>query len=159
MSYKIIKRGITMFLFLKKRKLNKKHEGNVGDIIGSIICVIFMFAILTTSINSNRIMSIKTQVDRMSRKAMLQLETKGILTATEKQDLYDEVMALGFDEVDITVNGGSSTKVVYGFPVTIEIQGRTSGRTLGLYNSWNNSWDKDYNFGVKYESISKASKT
>jgi hypothetical protein len=145
---------------LKKvnRLFKKKHEGNFGDIIGSMLCFLFMFVVLTTCINSSKIMSLKTNVDRMARSSMLRLETKGELSDKEVQELYEKVLSLGFESVDIKVNEGSASKVLYGEPVTIQINGKTSGRYLNLYSSLKNKWDKDYNFGVKYESISKASK-
>ena len=150
-----------------KQKFNKivkkKHKGNVGDIIGSIICIFFMFVILTTCINATRLMSLKTNIDRVARKSMLTLETKGQLTPEEIAAMEAEVQALGFETVNITVNDGNTEKVLYGETVAIRIQGQTSGKYLHLFNSLTHTdgtsaWDKDYNYGVRYESISKASK-
>lgn len=135
----------------------KKNKGNVGDIIGSMICFLFMLVILTVVLNTTKLLSLKTDIDRVARNAMLILETKGDLSDAEITDIENTLKGIGFENVTVNVNEGHIGKVNYGEDVTIEIKADTSGRLLHLYSSIFGNWDKEYDYAVRYKSISKAS--
>ena len=147
-----------------KKFLHKKHNGNFGDILGSLVVMVFMFVILTATININIITTKKSFVDRELRRAELILEQKGTLDETDRDTLIKDFKDQNFSSVNIEVLVGDNDKevagltAVYGQEVSIKITATATGKELDMFPViiTGDQRDKDYTFGGKYTTLCKA---
>ena len=137
-----------------KNLLLKKHLGNFGDILGSMVCIIMMLALLTSCINVVTVLSKKTELNRISRKALLQLEIQGELQSEQINELKKSIEEVNLKDVHIVINNGGP-KASYGNEVSIKISATATGSDLGLFKSLN-VWNRTFDFSTKYISTSKA---
>lgn len=139
-----------------KNLLRKKHNGNMGDIIGSLVVISIVLIVLTSCINCFTILSKKISLDRIARNSILVLEINGTLTDAEKTEIIDQVTAMNLNHVTLEINNNAG-KSAYGEAVTIEIIADATGDELSLFGSLP-IWDDTFNFSTRYSSISKAAR-
>lgn len=135
--------------------VKSKSRGDVGDIIGSALCIFFFLAIFSVSVHYVKILTAKQNVDALAREYILIEEQEGFLTATDISDIQSSLNNMGFSNYTISCNGFGYPKANYGEKVNIDIVVNTNPHELqisNLFNVWN---DGQIQITSNQESISK----
>ena len=133
--------------------LKSKHKGNLGDILGTGMCIVIMLMLLTVSIQYMQVLTIKRNVEQVSRQALLMLETSGELKTADKTALGNQLRDMGFTNYTITFNT-NNTKKAYGETVSVVITARGTPANLGLVKAVGIIKD-NYEFKTTLYSIAK----
>lgn len=142
---------------MKKDKcLLKKREGSVADFIGVLLFLVFMIVILSSSLNSYKVMLLKNKTDAEARKYLLVLEQKGELVEQNVTKIEKELRELGLSNIVVTFNEGLG-KRAYGAEVSICIDADGKPKDIGLIQSAA-AWNKTFHFHAELTSISKAAR-
>lgn len=137
-----------------KKFILSKHKGNVGDILGTTLCIFIMLTLLTVSIQYMKILTVKRQVDEIAREAVLILETQGNLTATDISDLSQQLEGIGFRHYTLTYNDTNEDRS-YGDKVVIDININATASEMGLVSAAG-LIRNNYNFNIHLVSVCKA---
>lgn len=135
--------------------VKSKSRGDVGDIIGSALCIFFFLAIFSVSVHYVKILTVKQNVDALAREYILIEEQEGFLTTTDISDIQSSLNNMGFSNYTISCNGFGYPKANYGEKVNIDIVVNTNPHELqisNLFNVWN---DGRIQITSNQESISK----
>lgn len=135
--------------------VKSKSRGDVGDIIGSALCIFFFLAIFSVSVHYVKILTAKQNVDALAREYILIEEQEGFLTTTDISDIQSSLNNMGFSNFTISCNGFGYPKASYGEKVNIDIVVNTNPHELqisNLFNVWN---DGQIQITSNQESISK----
>lgn len=135
--------------------VKSKSRGDVGDIIGSALCIFFFLAIFSVSVHYVKILTVKQNVDALAREYILIEEQEGFLTTTDISDIQSSLNNMGFSNYTISCNGFGYPKANYGEKVNIDIVVNTNPHELqisNLFNVWN---DGQIQITSNQESISK----
>lgn len=145
-----------------KRTPFKKKDGNIGDLIATMVCLLFIITIMFGMVSFMKIISVKRDVQTISKSALLTLESQGGLTSADINALYDGLHN-NFSDVAVYVNGslvsyGNKSSIAYnGETVSIEIKIKATPTELGLTAIWG-AFTDDYEISSKLSSISKTQK-
>lgn len=132
----------------------RKHKGNIGDILGTTLCLVCLMTVLVVSIQYTQLMELQRSVERIGRTAILLLEEQGELTASDKALLTSKVNAEIPDaSVSITYNT-SNRKVGYGEYVSFDMVVTCSADSLKLAGA-NGIFKDTYTFKTSQTSIAK----
>ena len=137
-----------------KNWLLSTNKGNIGDILGTSICLFFFIAIFILAVHFVRILDVKRTVDAKARQYLLILEEKGELDTTDLNDLATDFDNMGFHNYTVTYND-TNVKKQYGERVSIEIVVNASIEELGISHIFNLFAD-EMPFASRLESISKC---
>ena len=103
----------------------KKQKGNVGNLMITGICTLAMMVLMLSYLGHVELLNQKAEVDQLARKYILKMETVGYLTAEDRSMLVLELEDTGASELDFS--GSTMSRVTYGMPVTLQIQGKLGG--------------------------------
>ncbi len=101
----------------------KKRRGSMlGDLLSSLL-VILSFTILAFSfLNAMNAISRKENVKEVSRKYILDMETKGYLTTESSAKLLQELSEIGLTDIDLS--GTTLSDAGYGNEIHLYIKGK-----------------------------------
>ena len=108
-----------------KKAWKALQRGNVGDLMLTGVCMLAMTVMMLAYMNSLELLEQKREVGQLARKYILQMETKGYLTAENSEALKTELAAVGATE--ISLNGTTVNPVGYGENIILQMEGRLGG--------------------------------
>ncbi|MBR5248767.1 MAG: hypothetical protein IKV27_07505 [Lachnospiraceae bacterium] len=115
----------------------KHRKGSVVDVMSVGICVIAMTVLMLAYMGSVQLLNSKSQIDQITRKYILRMETVGYLTGNDRLEMTQELAALGATELDYT--GSTLNQVDYGSAISLVVRGKIPVRTVvsgsDLFNS------------------------
>ncbi len=107
------------------------------DVMSVGICLIAMTVLMLAYIGSVQLLNSKSQIDQITRKYILRMETVGYLTGNDRLEMTQELAALGATELDYT--GSTLNQVDYGSAISLVVRGKIPVRTVvaggDLFNS------------------------
>lgn len=137
---------------------NKRH-GNIADIMGTSICLMFLVVIFMSFVRFCSLIEYKRQLNEVARDYLLKIETTGKLSDQELTDLENEILDIrpnkdkGTYTYTITFNEDNHP-AQYGENVSINIIVNASYDAMNLQKMY--EWIKDeYVFEANYYSTSK----
>ena len=101
------------------------QEGNIGDLLSVLLCILAMTIVMTTFLNLVQLVNQKTMVGQLARNYVLRMETVGYLKPEDETALRQELEGYGITE--ITLEGTTRTPVTYGAEITLCIAGKIGG--------------------------------
>ncbi len=108
------------------RAVALRQEGNVGDLLSALLCIIAMVAAMTAFMDCVALVNKKMMVGQTARNYVLKMETVGYLTGQEEQSLRRELAEQGISEVSL--EGTTKVSVAYGDEITLKITGKIGGK-------------------------------
>lgn len=108
------------------RAVALRQEGNVGDLLSALLCIIAMVAAMTAFMDCVALVNKKMMVGQTARNYVLKMETVGYLTGEEEQSLRRELAEQGISEVSL--EGTTKVSVAYGDEITLKITGKIGGK-------------------------------
>jgi len=108
------------------RAVALRQEGNVGDLLSALLCIIAMVAAMTAFMDCVALVNKKMMVGQTARNYVLKMETVGYLTGQEEQSLRRELAEQGISEVSL--EGTTKASVAYGDEITLKITGKIGGK-------------------------------
>lgn len=103
----------------------KSDQGNIGDLISVGLCILAMTVVMLSYMKYTELIQRKSQIGQVARKYILRMETTGYLTASDQNNLSQELQALGVTGIDF--NGTTRVCVGYGAPISLHIYGKLEG--------------------------------
>lgn len=103
---------------IKQKKYNIAYDdGNVIDLMGSLIVMMFCFALIFAMMCYGKLTEMKLSIDEVCKTYLYQMEQEGCLTVENQKDMIDDLVALGvrLDSIkfDGTTNLGTN-QAAYG---------------------------------------------
>lgn len=96
-----------------------------------------MTVLMLAYMGSVQLLNSKSQIDQITRKYILRMETVGYLTGNDRLEMTQELAALGATELDYT--GSTLNQVDYGSAISLVVRGKIPVRTVvsgsDLFNS------------------------
>ena len=117
----------------KLKFLIKKHKGNLGDILGTGMCLVVLLIVLMAMVHYMQVLYVKRDVANIGREYLLILEEQGELTAADIDSCKNKIESMGFHTYTITFNGDNHKKN-YGQEVSIDIQITANRQEMRLSN-------------------------
>lgn len=99
----------------------RKQEGNVGDLAGSMVCLLGMTIVMLAYMNNVMLLQKKLLVGQIARKYILRMETVGCLEDEDEDQMSAELLEAGVTQLNL--EGTTRTPVSYGTPIRLSIQG------------------------------------
>jgi hypothetical protein len=132
-----------------------KSRGSMTDFLPMGLAVLAISIVMMSFLSLSRVLAVEEQASQIARQYMLRMETVGFLTPQDQNNLEMELAARGI--TNVSYEGTTHTKVGYGAPIHLCIQGRITGQALEM--------DKDlfqamfaknlYEFEIKLVSTAK----
>ncbi len=98
-----------------------KEKGNVGDLVTTGVCVLAMTALMLVYMDIVSLIGQKTEVSQIARKYILRMETVGMLTDEDREELCAELAGAGV--TDLQLEGTTFVQAGYGEPIILLLQG------------------------------------
>lgn len=136
--------------------ITKKRKGNVADLIGTAICLLFLLVVVLSSVHFYKILEVKREISVITRGYSLLLEEHGELTTTEVTEMKNRISALsdsGFSNITVTYND-TNTKRNHGQEVSLLVEVVATRKELGLSKVYDYIKDS-YTFKERLYSTSK----
>lgn len=102
--------------------LKKKQSGNIGDLLGTGLCMLAMLTLMMSCFAHMAILQKKVSMGQIARKYMLRMETVGYLEGQKETELRKELADLGITE--LSLEGTTTEPVSYGEVITLSIKGK-----------------------------------
>lgn len=99
----------------------KKDSGTVIDIFTVCVAVLAITIAVLGYLEVMQVVSKKDDVNQISRKYILKMETEGYLSSTERNNLIYDLQSAGLTNIDLT--GTTMSDVGYGNAIYLVIQG------------------------------------
>ena len=99
----------------------KKDSGTVIDILTVCVAVLAITIAVLGYLEVMQLVSRKDDVNQISRKYILKMETDGYLSSTERNNLIYDLQSAGLTNIDLT--GTTMSDVGYGNAIYLVIQG------------------------------------
>ena len=134
--------------------VKQKDKGMMEHFLPAMVTIVFMgilwFGSMVTASNIDK----SSALNQVTRKYMLRMEADGYLTEENKTAMVSELQALGVEGADLT--GTSLTDAGYGNPVTLQIKGTLTVRSI-TFGGFSKSMLKEERipWSVKKVSIAK----
>ena len=106
----------------------KKRNGTLEDMLVPILVVLAISILMVSFLHILSLISLKENVKEIARKYILEMETKGYLSAESELKMRQELMSIGM--TDIALNGTTYTDVGYGNEIHLYISGNLPTKTL-----------------------------
>lgn len=103
----------------------KKQKGNVMDVMSTGICILAMCALVLFYLQIMGMITQKQEVNQVTRKYILRMETVGYLTVDDAAFLNSELSNIGISEVNL--EGTTMNRVGYGEPISLRVRGKLKG--------------------------------
>ncbi|MDR0964223.1 MAG: hypothetical protein LBM60_06380 [Clostridium sp.] len=107
-----------------------KNRGSMTDFLPMGLAVLAISIVMMSFLSLSRVLAVEEQASQIARQYMLRMETVGFLTPEDQNDLEMELASRGITHV--TYEGTTHTKVGYGAPIHLCIQGHISGQALEM---------------------------
>ena len=133
-------------------KKNTARDGNMADLIGTAICLLFILVIVITSVHFYKMLVVKRNIDNVARGYLLTMEEQGELTDSDISNLKTEIGQMGFS--DIEVNNNNGVKSDHGERIVLGVTVRATRQELGLSKVYDYIKDT-YTFETTLYSTSK----
>lgn len=167
---------------IKSKFLKLKKDGMIDDFLPLMAFVLIVAIILFTFIETNTAINSKADINAISRKYTLLLETQGHLTSNDQKNLVNDLNDAGFraneagallttssirnkdnfnenaNTAQISYSGDSNNSVGYGQPVALQIKVFTDVKMLSEANIFDPTietgyYDESGNYVKKYSPI------
>ena len=89
------------------------------------VCILAMTVVMLSYMDHVSLLQEKAEVVQLARKYILKMETEGYLSTGELALMTDELAAIGITEISCA--GTTVSKVTYGDPIVLQIQGKLRG--------------------------------
>lgn len=109
--------------------MGRKSKGNVMDMVTIGITILAMSMVVMAYLECTGLMLKKLEISQLSRQYILRMETEGYLNELNKQNLLQELQALGVQSIDLS--GTTLQPVSYGETILLKIKGTIGVRTIG----------------------------
>ena len=106
-----------------------KREGSVLDFLPVCICILAMSIVVKAYFYCSELLLKKGQISQVARCYILKMETVGCLTEGDRNQMLEELQAIGLGGIDLT--GSTMNPVEYGDSVILRIRGNLQGRIWG----------------------------
>lgn len=127
----------------------------VGDLVICLTVILVMFIVLFYGIKLYSDIGHAVSKERIARKYILSMETKGYLSYEEMTELTQELTEMGV--TNISFEGTTLTPAGYGQPVILSITGKISiSAKYGISGNW--TWiggENQVDFKIRQESTAK----
>jgi hypothetical protein len=100
------------------------------EFLPACVTLLAISIMMMAFMDSMALLEKKTQISQLTRKVMLEMETTGYLSGSEKTRFLGELGTLGLTQIDL--GGSTVSEVGYGNPITISVKGMIVGRDLHL---------------------------
>lgn len=107
-------------------QIRAKECGNVGNIMVTGILVLCMVVVMLSFLDSMKLIQQKTEVDQLARRYILRMETVGGLLTEDRDQLVEELTALGITAIDLS--GTTMDEAEYGSKIELRICGLVGGK-------------------------------
>lgn len=108
-----------------RRGCLRKQKGNIGELMITGVCILAMTVVMLSYMDHVSLLQEKAEVVQLARKYILKMETEGYLSTGELALMTDELEAIGITEISCA--GTTVSKVTYGEPIVLQIQGKLRG--------------------------------
>ncbi len=108
-----------------RRGCLRKQKGNIGELMITGVCILAMTVVMLSYMDHVSLLQEKAEVVQLARKYILKMETEGYLSTGELALMTDELEAIGITEISCA--GTTVSKVTYGDPIVLQIQGKLRG--------------------------------
>ena len=108
-----------------RRGCLRKQKGNIGELMITGVCILAMTVVMLSYMDHVSLLQEKAEVVQLARKYILKMETEGYLSTGELALMTDELAAIGITEISCA--GTTVSKVTYGDPIVLQIQGKLRG--------------------------------
>ena len=119
-----------------------------------LITIILAGIIVVMYIQYVGIFNTKDEVDMISRRYIIKMETTGYLTPADADNLVTELESLGIYDIDLT--GTTLTPVSYGHQVDLVIKGKINFTILGINGDMFDTEDMNEIFYINIDLASTA---
>ncbi len=141
-----------------KKLLLRKSKGDLGDILGTTLCLFLILMTLWASIQFIQLMMIRRSVDNVGREFVLLLEQQGELTSADMAKVTERVKEIFPDNPSIAVTyNETNTKKGYGEEVSFELVVTVNASDLDIA-SISGVFKDTYVFRTKQYSTAKHNK-
>lgn len=103
-----------------------KDRGNVGNLLVTGIFILTMSILMMSFLDNLELIERKMEVNQIARQYILRMETKGCLSADDKDRLLLELENVGVTNVDLGIT--TTEEVGYGERVVLDIKGVLYGK-------------------------------
>lgn len=100
--------------------------GNVGNIMVTGVFVLCMVVVMLSFMDNMKLIQQKAEVDQLARRYILRMETVGGLLTEDRDQLVEELTALGITAVDLS--GTTMDEAGYGNKIELRIRGLVGGK-------------------------------
>lgn len=109
--------------------IRRKSNGNVMDMVTIGLTILAMSIVVTAYLECTGLMLKKLEINQVSRRYILKMETEGYLTETGRLELLQELQSLGMENIDLS--GTTLQPVSYGDTILLKITGTVRTKTIG----------------------------
>lgn len=113
-----------------KHLLTAKEKGQIFDMFSVLFTAMVVCILLVFFASWMGNLEAKDRVNMTARQYMLSMETYGYLSSDIKNDLMDNLTALGVSNIDIS--GTTMSAQDYGATINLCIKGKLQGTTYGI---------------------------
>ena len=99
----------------------KRNKGNMGNLLGTMICVLAMTVLVLQYMEQVRLIQRKWEMIQISREYILRMETRGYLTGEDARELVAELEQA--EVTGISLEGTTRNPVDYGEPIFLKVKG------------------------------------
>lgn len=103
----------------KIRKENLTEEGNIIDQLGSIIVMVFVFAMILANAAYGKTVQMKLSIDNIAKEYLYAMEQNGILDADNKNNMVSDLADIGVTVVDDFAGSTVEKQAAYGDKVKL----------------------------------------
>lgn len=103
---------------IEKSKKNPTEEGNVVDQLGSIIVMMFIFAMILAFAAYGNSVQKRLNIDNIAKQYLYAMEQNGFLSEDDQKSMSDKLADIGVTIVNF--DGTTDTQVAYGDEVILD---------------------------------------
>lgn len=99
-----------------------KEKGNVSELISTCLCLLMITVLVMAYMKNVSLLQQKSKINQISRKYILEMESRGYLEAEREVELLYELETIGAK--DVSLEGTTRTEVEYGDAIYLSISGK-----------------------------------
>ena len=111
-------RASVPFIFQRVQNKDLYEGGNIIDQMGSLIVMMFCFALIFAMICYGKMVEMKLSIDEVCKTYLYQMEQEGCLTNDKQQEMVDDLTNIGVRASSISLTGttnlGEINQAAYG---------------------------------------------
>ncbi len=132
----------------------KKESGSIADIMSALLVVLASAIVMFSYLSIMQLASINEEVKQLSRKYILEMESKGYLEAASSAQLKQQLMDLGVKDIELT--GTTFSDVGYGNPIYLTISCSIPYKELNMTGDLLSAFFEDAEYGIIEKRMSTA---